>query len=188
MKLGHTHQRILSIPGVPESAIFNLPLDINKAWLIGDVEPALSRHVRRLRTEGLIRRVGFTKKQKDQYPRLLVWKTTDKYVEYYNKYHKEVNRSIKMASLGALSIHHIRQRLLSTGHPEDIFLLPKPGVEFFIGDKAPNLSKFTKKLEQGELIKKIRKGRRMKHNSSATVWVTTGRFVEYCEKYKEVKK
>jgi len=93
-----------------------------------------------------------------------------------------------MASLGAISIHHIRQKLLGTGYPEDVFLLPEPGKEFFIGDVAPHLSRFVRKLEQGELIRKVKKSRRTKHNSGAMVWTTTKRYLEYCERYQGVEK
>ena len=90
-----------------------------------------------------------------------------------------------MVSLGTLSIYHIRQRLLGTPHGEDIFLLPKPGIEFFIGDEAPNLSRFTRRLRSGGLIEKVRRDRRAEHCQIATIWRTTEKFVEYCKRYGE---
>ena len=183
MDLKHVHQRILSIHA-PPGAIFNLPTNIEKKWLIGVIEPTLSRYTPRLCALGLIQKTGSTRNKRSHWSRLSVYSTTEKYLEYRNRYYEKEDQ---MAPKAKMSLYNVHKRLLRTRHSKDIFSLPMPGKEFFIGDIAPQLSQFTKGLQQIGLIRKIRTDRRAEHNQLAVVWMTTIKYVEYRNKYSKTR-
>jgi len=85
-----------------------------------------------------------------------------------------------------MSLSNVRQQILSTEHGNDIYNFPNPGKKFFIGEKAPRLKRFTRRLRREGLIISAGKGKRKGVvGPKIFMWKTTGRFVEYCEKYKK---
>ena len=80
--------------------------------------------------------------------------------------------------------YRARQRLLSTPYGDDIFQLPTDTSQrWLIGDIAPSLGRYTRRLRSLGLIVKIGKTTRSETGGSAIVWSTTDRYVEYCKKY-----
>ena len=91
-----------------------------------------------------------------------------------------------MVVSGRMSLKNVRQQILSTEHGNDIYNFPNPGKKFFIGEKAPRLKRFARRLRREGLISFAGKGRREGvPGPKIFVWETTERFMEYCEKYKK---